>query len=138
MKVLLDTNILLAITPKRSKVRGCYDALRAGAYTLVVSTEILEEYAEQLEDFYSELFAESVMEELLNLDNIEFSSIFYRWNLITADPDDNKFVDAAIASNADFIVTHDGHFRVLREIGFPNVVCLTLAEFEDALKTLKP
>lgn len=76
MKVLLDTNILLAINPKRSKVRGCYDALRAGAYTLVVSTEILEEYAEQLGDCYSDLFAESVMEELLNLDNIEFTPVF--------------------------------------------------------------
>ena len=52
--------------------------------------------------------------------------------------DRNKFVDAAIASSADFIVTHDGHFRVLRDVGFPNVVCLTLAEFADELKTLKP
>ncbi len=36
MKVLLDTNILLAIVPKRSKVRWCYDALREGKYGVVL------------------------------------------------------------------------------------------------------
>lgn len=86
MKVLFDTNIRLAIVPKRSKVRWCYDALREGKYTLVVSNEILEEYAEQLEDFYSLPYAEYVLEELINLENLEPITEYFKWQLITSNP----------------------------------------------------
>lgn len=54
------------------------------------------------------------------------------WSLIEADPDDNKFVDCAIAGQADYIVTHDKHFRILDEIPFPKVKTIRL----DALKEL--
>lgn len=46
---------------------------------------------------------------------------FYRWNLIYEDYDDNKFVDCAVAANAQYIVSNDGHFRVLADIEFPPV-----------------
>ena len=45
----------------------------------------------------------------------------FRFNLIKADPDDNKFVDCAIVSGAKCIVTEDKHFRVLDSISFPHV-----------------
>lgn len=50
-----------------------------------------------------------------------------------ADPDDDKFVDCAIAGNADFIVTNDRHFRVLKGIKFPKVKVITLEEFFEML-----
>ena len=40
------------------------------------------------------------------------------FNLITADPDDNKFADCAIAAEADFIITADQHFEVMRGSGY--------------------
>ena len=43
------------------------------------------------------------------------------FNLITADLDDNKFVDCAISANAHYIVTNDHHYDVLKSINFPNV-----------------
>lgn len=43
MRVLLDTNIVLVIAPYFSAYRWVYDALRAGRFELVVSTEILDE-----------------------------------------------------------------------------------------------
>ncbi len=42
----------------------------------------------------------------------------------------NKFVDCAIASQANFIITHDRHFNILKTIEFPSVKCLTIAEFK--------
>jgi predicted nucleic acid-binding protein len=30
--------------------------------------------------------------------------VYYNWNLIKADPDDNKFFDIAVAANADYLV----------------------------------
>jgi DUF1016 N-terminal domain len=35
--------------------------------------------------------------------------------------DDNKFVDIAIASNADYIITNDKHFKILSKISFTKV-----------------
>ena len=134
MKILIDTNILLAIVPKRSKVRWLYDALREQKFTLVVTTEILDEYAEKLEWFYSSNFADLVLEEILNLPNIEQTQIFYNWHIIEEDPDDNKFVDAAISSGADYIITHDKHFKILNIIDFPVVKYLSFEAFEKVFK----
>lgn len=130
MKILIDTNILLAIVPKRSKARWLYDALREQKFTLVITTEILDEYAEKLEWFYSSNFADLVLEEILNLPNVEQTQIYYNWHIIEEDPDDNKFVDAAISSGADYIITHDKHFKILNIIDFPVVKYLSLEAFE--------
>lgn len=67
--------------------------------------------------------------ELLNIaPNVEKTEVFYHWNLIEQDPDDNKFVDCAIAGKAHFIVTHDSHFNILHKIPFPKVETLTANE----------
>ena len=42
---------------------------------------------------------------------------YYRFNLLR-DPDDNKFVDCAVAAGADLLVTHDRGFDVLRQVAF--------------------
>ena len=70
---------------------------------------------------------------LPNLKNAVKISPTYRFLLIKADPDDDKFVDCAIAGNADFIVTHDGHFNVLKTIDFPVVEIVTIDEFREIL-----
>ncbi|MBP5502383.1 MAG: PIN domain-containing protein, partial [Bacteroidales bacterium] len=53
----------------------------------------------------------------------------FRMQLITADPDDNKFVDCAFAAGADYLVSEDRHFDVLRTIPFPKLNLVTLDEF---------
>jgi predicted nucleic acid-binding protein len=50
--------------------------------------------------------------------------------LIEADPDDNKYPNCAIAAQADYIITHDKHFNILKHIPFPKVICVTLDEFK--------
>lgn len=53
----------------------------------------------------------------------------FRFGLNEADPDDNKFVDCAIAANAKYIVSQDRHFDVLKTIPFPKVDVVTIDEF---------
>jgi len=48
---------------------------------------------------------------LLELPNVRLATSYFNLNIITADPDDNKFVDCAFASNADYIVTNDSDFN---------------------------
>lgn len=45
--------------------------------------------------------------------------------------DDNKFVDGAIAGNAQFIVTDDKHYNVLKDIPFPLVKVIKTEAFRD-------
>jgi predicted nucleic acid-binding protein len=58
--------------------------------------------------------------ELVNQlhDNIRQTEPQFRFGIITADPDDNKFCDCAIAAEADFVVTDDAHFAVLKTAGY--------------------
>lgn len=129
MRVVLDTNIVLAITPYFSAYRWVYDALRDGKFELVVSTEILDEYAEILERQNSAAFAELTLLTLDNFPTIVQVEPAFRFALIPNDPDDNKFTDAAVAGNADYIVTNDGHFRHLPDIPFPKIGLLSFDAF---------
>ena len=42
----------------------------------------------------------------------------FRFAVITADPDDNKFCDCAVVAGADFVVTDDAHFAALKSAGY--------------------
>ncbi|UHG90772.1 putative toxin-antitoxin system toxin component, PIN family [Spirosoma oryzicola] len=135
MRIVLDTNCLLAITPKISPFRPIFDAFRSGKFELAVSSEILTEYHEIAGQKMTPQIAENIIELILKQDNTVQTEIFYRWQLITIDPDDNKFVDTAISSGADYIVTNDAHFRALRDIPFPKVAVISIQDFLSLLQT---
>lgn len=130
-RILLDTNCLLVCAPKQSPFRWVFDKILAGELELVVSTEILLEYEEILTQFYSAEYAEVIIKVLVNLPNvIKVSPISFNWLLITQDPDDNKFVDAYVASGADLLITNDKHYKALEKITFPPISFCKLVEFE--------
>jgi len=68
-----------------------------GKNKLCVSNEILEEYIEILQRLTDNETAEYVVKTILNSPFVELITPFYHFNLITVDPDDNKFVDCAIS-----------------------------------------
>ena len=47
--------------------------------------------------------------------------------------DDNKFVDCAVAADAEYIVTNDTHFNDLKEIDWPKVSVITIKEFASQI-----
>lgn len=135
MKIVLDTNCLLQIVPHSAKHRWLFDLIKRGDINLVVTIEILVEYEEQLADFYAPIVADGVLQILDTLENIYPVQVYYKWNLITTDPDDNKFSDCAVASGADYLVTYDRHFRVLADIEFPKIACVTLEELKTIVES---
>ncbi|MBW8048790.1 MAG: putative toxin-antitoxin system toxin component, PIN family [Cytophagales bacterium] len=137
MKVVLDTNILLVSIPKKSKYRLIFDGVIDMRYDLVVSHEILLEYEEIIIQKTSQIVASNIVELLVKADNVEKREIFYKWNLIEADKEDNKFVDCAIAGGVDYLVSNDSHFDVLKNIHFPPVTLLKIDEFMKILKNLE-
>ena len=136
LKVVSDTNVLLVSISSRSRYYPIYRSFIDELYTLCVTTDVLDEYEEILNQHLGTEKTHYVLETIDNAPNILPVTRYYRWELIQADPDDNKFVDCAIACNADYIVTHDGHFDVLKTISFPQVNILTADQFLTILSTL--
>jgi len=129
MKVVIDTNVLVSAISPFSPYHAIFKALQHEKFTLLISTEIYLEYLEVIEMKSRKENLEYLEGIILHGDNIEMSEPTFRWNLIKADEDDNKFVDSAIAGNADYIVTDDKHFKVLKAIPFPRVLVVNSEDF---------
>jgi putative PIN family toxin of toxin-antitoxin system len=128
-RVVIDTNCLLAILPSRSLYHKVWTDFLEERLEICVSNEILTEYEEILSQKTSSFFADAIIKALLNRKNLVRVSPTWRFHLISQDPDDNKFVDCAIAGQAEFLISNDKHFLELKEIDFPAVNIVTLQEF---------
>ena len=133
MKVVIDTNCLIVSIPRKNHEYWLYEAFSQGMFDWLVSNEILTEYEEQLAAFYSPKTADLVLKILSTASNVVFTEPYFKWALIEADPDDNKFADLAISANANYLVSHDKHFRVLDSIPFPTVKVVDLPAFKAIL-----
>ena len=133
MKIVLDTNCLLVVLPVGSPYRCLWNAFRQRKFTLCYSTEMLQEYEELLLRFYSFDVTFLTLEMLLKSPNIIQTIPYYKWNLISADPDDNKFVDCALNAGADYIVTNDKHLNVLKNIDFPKMNVINIDAFKEII-----
>jgi putative PIN family toxin of toxin-antitoxin system len=121
MKVVIDSNVLLVAVGKRSRFRPIWQAFMNGDYQIVISEEIIHEYEEILNEHSAPGVTELVMEILSVSPDVIYKRIYYAWNMIKSDPDDNKFFDAAVAGNVYFLVTNDSHFNDLLHINFPRI-----------------
>ena len=130
MRVVLDTNCLLPAVFPRSIYHWVWDCFRRGDFTLCYSNEIIAEYEELLSRLYPPEMTENAMLLLLNSRNVEKVIPHFKWNLISADPDDNKFVDCALNAGADCIVTNDKHFNMLKNINFPPINIINIDTFK--------
>ncbi|NJN33218.1 MAG: putative toxin-antitoxin system toxin component, PIN family [Saprospiraceae bacterium] len=119
--VVLDTNVFLVSLAPQSDYAPLFDALLEGHFKLVISTEILEEYEEIIGQRYDVQTVNDIFELFLNLPNIVRQDVYYNWHFIVNDPDDDKFVDVAIACSAHYLVSNDRHFKILNDIPYPKV-----------------
>jgi putative PIN family toxin of toxin-antitoxin system len=133
MRVVIDTNILLQAIAHGSRLRPIWTAFLNEAFTLHLTSAILLEYEELLAQKTSEAVAKSIISLLSKAPNAHLTTIYYRWNVIKNDPDDNKFFDAAIAANADYLVTNDTHFNQVKNLPFPKVTIVSSDEFLQVL-----
>jgi putative PIN family toxin of toxin-antitoxin system len=100
-------------------------------FEVYFTNEILLEYEEVLIQKYGSEIGSNFINAIQKLPNANNIVTYYNFNLIQADPDDNKFVDCAIAANVDWLITNDRHFNVLKDINFPVVNIIRLEDFEQ-------
>ena len=133
LKVVIDTNVLLVSISPHSKHHWIFGELLKETYELFITNDILLEYNEIISSRYSAHVVINLFETLKTLPNVHHIIPHFQWNLITQDPDDNKFVDCALNSGADCILTHDKHFNVLKEIDFPKIRIHRIHEFKEMI-----
>ena len=132
-RIVLDTNCLLQALPSRSPYHKIWTEVLAGRICLCVNTEILNEYEEILSQKTTREIARNVVEAIARLHTTVYQDAYFHFGLIDADPDDNKFVDCAVITNAEYIVTNDTHFNVLKQIDWPRLTVITIKEFAKQL-----
>ncbi|GAA4780820.1 putative toxin-antitoxin system toxin component, PIN family [Olivibacter ginsenosidimutans] len=133
MTIVLDSNVLVAAIGTKNKFRPIWDAFLDSRFFIAVSEDILKEYEEILQRLAAPGVAPFIMGVFEESPEVIICQAYYKWNIITADPDDNKFFDIAVASNADFLVTNDHHFNIAKRLEFPKVNIITPKEFMEVL-----
>ncbi len=122
MTVCLDTGVFLQIFGRKQPFHPILRALLDGRIALAVSTEILLEYQEVISRLSgAERWRDvaALLELLSQLHgNIRHVGPQFRFNVISTDPDDNKFCDCAIAAEANFVIAEDNHFDALKSAGY--------------------
>ena len=107
-----------------------------GKITLFASTDMLLEYEELVLQKYPSNIALDIIEILSDADYVKQQEIYYCWNAISIDKDDNKFFDTAIACNADYLLTNGRHFKSAKKLSFPKINITSADEFLQILQSL--
>jgi len=134
MTVVIDCNIFVMCLTSHSPYHFIFKALVNDKFNLAVTADILLEYEEVLQRKYSVAAANAFITLLNELPNIHYIHPHYQWQLITADADDNKYCDCAIAGQASYIVTEDRHFDILKTIPFPVLTTVSIDRFLEILR----
>ncbi len=116
MKVVIDTNIFVSSffggNPKK-----IIDLWKKEKITLCLSHAVLDEYIDVLQRIG--LKDEQELEELLSLFSRGFNILFTtktpKVKIVKNDPDDDKFIECAVALKADAVITGDGDFHDIKE-----------------------
>lgn len=131
-RAVLDTNILISSALGGALVL-VLEKWDAGVFSVVVTTDILSEYFEVLNRPKFGLKQETI--DKITAYIYQFSEFVIpeeKIQFIEDDPKDDKFLEAAIAGNVDFIVSGDKHLLDLKE--FRSVPILSGREFLDWLQ----
>ena len=116
MRVVIDTNIFVS-SFFGGNPRKIIDLWKSGKITLCLSGAVLDEYIDVLRRIG--LREEDELEELLSLFSRGFNIVFTtktpKIRLIKNDPDDDKFIECAVALKAHAVITGDRELLAIRE-----------------------
>jgi hypothetical protein len=115
MKAVIDTNVFVS-SFFGGNPRAVIDLWKQGRLTLCLSAPIVDEYVAVLRRLGLE--GEDELGELLELlargTHLLFAAAPPKLSIVSSDPQDDKFIECAVALRADAIVTGD---KALLEVG---------------------
>ena len=134
MKAVLDTNVFVSGIHWNGASEQVLRAWFLNKFKLVSSTEIVVEFANTMLSFKVPMNIEDISWwESLILEKAEFVVPQRKMAMVKDDPDDDKFIEAAVEGKADYVVTQDNHLLKIRQ--FEGIQIITPEEF---LRILEP
>lgn len=134
IRAVFDTNILISGHFWRGAPHQCVLAAEAGVVVLVFTEPTVSEFRDKLTHKFKRSATE--VSTVIGRLNAYAEHIPARggsgW--IPADPDDDKFIDAALTGRASIIVSGDRHLLDLNTV--EGIAILTARQFLDRLPTL--
>ncbi len=109
IRVILDTNIFISgIFWEGNYCSQIIECWREGKIILTSSPEIIQELVETMRDFKIKL-PEEIIQEWKNiiLENAVIVIPTKKLDIVQNDPKDNKFFEAALAADAQYIISQD-------------------------------
>ena len=135
-RVVVDTTVFIS-SFFGGNPRKIIDLWKSGEITLCLSKPIIDEYIEILRRLG--LQNEKEIEELLGLFAHGFHVVFTaktpELHIVENDPDDNMFIECAVALKAGFVITGDKALKAIEE--YMNIKIVSPNEFLSKYKTLK-
>ncbi|MSP11619.1 MAG: putative toxin-antitoxin system toxin component, PIN family [Chloroflexi bacterium] len=133
MRLVVDTNVLVsALLVKEGKPGQILKQIDEGRYTLLLTEEIVREVEDVLRrPRIRRRYPITDAEISSYLDRLRKNAIFQASgvivNVVTEDPDDDKFPALALAGQADCIIS--GDFHMVRLQVYESIPILTPAQF---------
>ncbi|MGZ3536375.1 MAG: putative toxin-antitoxin system toxin component, PIN family [Thermodesulfobacteriota bacterium] len=132
-RIVLDTNVLYAglYSSKGASFR-VLKAIEEGKLQIVISTTLLFEYEDILKRNQIILgISDQEIEKILDYFSMQsqHQKIYFLWRPRLPDPKDDHLLELAIASGAEFIVTHNiKDFRDVEKFGVRSITPKELLE----------
>jgi len=128
IKVVLDTNVFVS-SFFGGYPREILNLWKTGEITLCLSREIVDEYVEVLGRLG--LQNEGELDELLSLFargfHVQFTAKTPDLRIVKGDPDDDKFIECAVALNAKVVISGDKALRAIEK--YMGIQIVTPREF---------
>ena len=116
MRAVLDTNVLISGLLWRGAPHECLLSAEASLYELVLAVSIFDELRDKLIHKFGNS-ADEAEEILIGLHRCAtLVTLTGRSGWVSADPDDDKFIESALIGQADVIVSGDHHLLDLSAI----------------------
>jgi putative PIN family toxin of toxin-antitoxin system len=130
-RVVIDTNVMVSAY-LGGRLETIIVAWIEGKFVLTVSNQIVNEYINVLSRPKFKI-ARAELDDFaaLILSKAEFVVPGENIRVVEADPSDNKFLEAAVTGQADYIISGDKHLRDLKE--FRGIAILTPSAFLEQL-----
>ena len=129
MRIVLDTNVFISgIFWEGNFCSKIIDKWKNEEFELVSSIVIIEELLNTLKHFKIQLDEETI-ESWRNIiiERAVIAESSERLYIIKEDPNDNKFLETAIAGKANFIITQDNHLLKVKKLN--SIIILNPEEF---------
>lgn len=129
MKVVFDTNILIAAFLTEGLCSGLLIRARKHDFDLILSDDILREFKGILKKKFK--ISSSDISEITDIITEAASEIFHKVSSaprICRDPNDDMIIACAFDASADYIVTGDEDLLTLKK--FNNIIILNPRNFE--------